>query len=147
MENQVYISCPIAEPISKLTVAYDALIGMGYSPTYWERGSCYNEEPLRESSAMILLLPKGAYSFTIKNLPPGCYREYTIARHLNIPIYIGYLAAVGLRFYETAIGSEIQGIAGRHLQPFLIPNPRYSFFNLSTYGLRTTESRGSRPRL
>lgn len=70
---------------------------------YWKRGTNYSDEPLRQASAVVLILPDNKWSAVITELPTGTKSEIQLAIKLCKPIHIAYrgVAAGRMCIYNT----------------------------------------------
>lgn len=121
--SQIYISCPMLEPIGQLKQVanvcfkYADLADILFRVTYWDREQ-YFKSDLDEADIFILMLPGNAWEYPIGALPVGCRKELDIARKANKKIFIAYKNKAGeyniysSNIYYSQSCEMIQGLTG-----------------------------------
>ena len=87
---KAYISCPILVPASNRQEVAVKLIHLGYETAYWERGTTYTEDKLREADIFVLMSVDHKFDYQLDDMTAGCRKELMIAKGLGKPLYIAY---------------------------------------------------------
>lgn len=124
MASQIYISCPIVEPMGQLQQVVIAcgkiakLANISYDIYYWNRGTYYRSY-LDNANIFVLMLPGNSWEYPIHALPVGCKKELDTALNSNKNIYIAYKNKAGeYNIYQSTTyftkdkAVMIKGVAG-----------------------------------
>jgi len=102
-------------PISTLNSYVKKLVDMGAAVDYWRRGSTYNDQPLRDADAVVVILPDNKWEHHIESLPRGTCSEIRLAMCLSKKIWLGYTPSHSKKpyMYQTVIsGDRLSGMGG-----------------------------------
>ena len=87
---KAYISCPILVPASNRQEVAVKLIHLGCETAYWERGTTYTEDKLREADIFVLMSVDHKFDYILDDMTFGCRKELMIAKKLGKPLYMAY---------------------------------------------------------
>lgn len=92
---KAYISCPMTVPSSTRTHVAVKLQELGYLPTWWEKGTDYTEDKLREADIFVLMSEKHLFDYKLDDMTLGCRKELMIVKGLGKPLYMAYWKSNG----------------------------------------------------
>lgn len=114
MASKIYVSAPMSVAWSSVqSVIDDIKERTGKYPSYWERGSKYNEDDLINADHVVFILPMQAFKAEYKDLPIGVSRELEKAVIYNKKVYIAYKpkhARTVLIYNAKSDGYNIEGV-------------------------------------
>jgi hypothetical protein len=87
---KAYISCPISVARSTRNLVFDKLVALGHSSTWWERGTAYTEDKLKEADIFVLMSMDHEFDYLLDDMTAGCRKELMIAKGLGKPLYMAY---------------------------------------------------------
>ena len=119
---KAYISCPLGESIIKVQQVAGRLISLGYEPTYFIRGTSYEDKDVRDCNLFVLISSGGEFDFNRSAMTLGCGKELDLAHSLNKKLYIAYWKATkSLNIYPINISrleeGRVLGMSKSYLQP------------------------------
>lgn len=116
MASKIYVSAPMSVAWSSVqSVIDDIKERTGKYPSYWERGSKYNEDDFINADHVVFILPMQAFKAEYKDLPIGVSRQLEKAAIYNKKVYIAYKpkhARTVLIYNAESDGYNIEGIKG-----------------------------------
>ncbi len=112
-----YFSYAYTTPNNISEAIKQKLRDIGVNVTFYQKGTTYSDEPIKNCDAFVIFLPNNAFEADITRLSQGIQKELTIAYRLKKDIILAYLSklANGVTFYFTDIdtkSSKIKGISG-----------------------------------
>ena len=87
---KAYISCPMPVSTGVRTRVSVKLNELGYPNSWWERGTAYTEDKLREADIFVLMSVDHKFDYQLDDMTAGCRKELMIAKGLGKPLYIAY---------------------------------------------------------
>lgn len=87
---KAYISCPISVGTSKIIEVANTVRKLEYNPTWWEKGTAYTEDKLRDASIFILMSEHNSFDYCLDDMTLGCRKELALAKSLGKTLYMAY---------------------------------------------------------
>ena len=122
------------------------LADMNLAVNYWERGTPYTDDAVRNCEIFVVILPDSKWFMPVSQLPAGTSKELKIAAERGIPIYTAYLSHTDSqwRIYESGFKlghNTITGISGSsdHLKKYL-QDDNFVFTKRAPYNLEDNHS-------
>lgn len=106
--ERVYIIAPLTTEWKEvLALKAKILIRPITEVSFYNRGTRYTEESLRNADKVIIMLPNNKFSYRIDSLPMSSKAELESARNLGKKIYLGYRSSEGMNIYSIDFREDI----------------------------------------
>jgi len=112
---QIHISYPYNTSPEDFKKVANLLKNYNHCITYWEIGGVYNNDWVKNSDAVVFMLPDNEWMCKTGNLPIGVYREFSMVKQHKKDVFIAYkLRGSGeYKIYQAiVVDNNISGKAG-----------------------------------